>query len=200
MLATTQSASMWSWLRLGDRPDPAEVSDRVRSPAQGMGACMLEELMALAAAGGTALVGAMATDAWEAARSGVARLLGRDDRRRVEVIEGQLEEDAALVRGAGAEGDQVREELAPAWGRRLAKVLQDNPGAAEELRILVERVHAQVPPQQQAWIQHVTATRGGTAFGQQGTGGQHVYYYGTGATGGRPDQAGDPKPDGPGSR
>jgi hypothetical protein len=162
---------------------------------------MLEEFMALAAAGGTALVGAMATDAWEAARSGVARLLGRDDKRRVEVIEAQLEDDAALVRGAGAGGDQVREELAPAWGRRLAAVLQDNPGAAEELRILVERVRAQVPPQQQAWIQHVTATQGGTTFGQQGSGGQHVYYYGTpGATGGRPDQAGDPEPDGPGPR
>jgi hypothetical protein len=159
---------------------------------------MLEEIAALAAAGGATLVGAMATDAWEAARSGVARLLSRNDRRRAEVVEAQLEEDAALVRGAGEDGDQVREELAPAWGRRLAAVLQENPGAADELRVLVERLRAEVPPQQQAWIQHVTATQGGTAFGQQGTGGQHIHYYGTsGASGVRPAQPGDPEPDEP---
>lgn len=157
--------------------------------------------MALAAAGGAALVGAMATDAWEAARSGVARLLGRDDQRRTEVIEAQLDEDAALVRSTGEDSDQVRGELAPAWGRRLAALLQDNPEAAEELRILVKRIRTQVPPQQQAWIQHITATQGGTAFGQQGPGGQHIHYHGTpGAAGARPAQAGDPDTDEPGPR
>lgn len=156
---------------------------------------MLEEILALAAAGGTALVGAMATDAWESARSGVARLLGRDDQRQSEVIKAQLDEDAALVRGAGEDGDQVRGELAPVWGRRLAALLQDNPGAADELRILVKGVRSQVPPQQQAWIQHVTATLGGTAFGQQGPGGQHIHYHDrSDEAGAQPAEASDHEP------
>lgn len=38
-----------------------------------------EALSGLAAAGGTALVGAVATDAWHSARTGFARLLGRGE-------------------------------------------------------------------------------------------------------------------------
>src|SRR6266516_97772 len=41
----------------------------------GYDAVLAEMLEALAATGGTAVVAAMATDAWESARSGVARLL-----------------------------------------------------------------------------------------------------------------------------
>jgi hypothetical protein len=38
---------------------------------------MVDELVELARAAGTALVGAMATDVWQVARSGMARLFGR---------------------------------------------------------------------------------------------------------------------------
>lgn len=158
---------------------------------------MLEEILALAAAGGTAVVGAMATDAWESARSGVARLLGREDRGRAEIIEAQLDADDSLVRGAGEDVDQVRRELALVWGRRLAVLLKDNPEAADKLRVLVECVQTQVPSQQQAWIQHLTATEGGTAFGQQGSGGQHIHYHGTSdPAGAQRAEYGDTEPNG----
>lgn len=84
-----------------------------------------------------------------------------------------------------------------AWPRYCRTI----PAAADELRILVERVRAQVPRQQQACTQHVTATRAGTVIGHQGTGDQRLHYYGTpDATDGRPDQGGGPEPDRSGQR
>lgn len=113
---------------------------------------MLEEILALAAAGGAALVGAMATDAWEFTRSRVASLFGRGDARRTEAIEGQLEEDAGMLERT-ADTDQARQDLLPVWRRRLADYLSQDPEAAEGLRELVEQVQAKLPAQQQAWVQ-----------------------------------------------
>ena len=140
---------------------------------------MLEEAVeAIVTAAGSAMVGAMATDAWDEAKSLVARLLGRGDSRRVEAMTVQLEEDATLVAKSGNNViDAVRAELVPVWRRRLADFIEANPEAASELQAFVERVEAQLPARQQAWFrQYNQASSGGTVIAHQGTGTQRIYY------------------------
>ena len=59
-----------------------------------------EALLALAAAGGTALVEAVTTDAWLATKSGFLRLSVLGDRSREAVIEQQLERTRAALKAA----------------------------------------------------------------------------------------------------
>lgn len=103
---------------------------------------MLEEaLAALAATGGSALVQAATTDAWEKAKSGFARLLGRGDKRRTEVIEGRLENTRAeLVPLTGAGLTRAREVMAAEWTTRLRDTLEEDPDAAESLRVLLDEL------------------------------------------------------------
>lgn len=118
---------------------------------------MLEEsLTALAAAGGGAVVAAMATDAWQVTRDGVVRLF----RGRAEV-EGRLDEDAALVAGA-EDPDGARQALVPAWALRLRALLTEHPECAEELRALIRDT-----PGGQHSVQHNTAHDNGRVFGVQ---------------------------------
>ncbi|MCT4354259.1 hypothetical protein M5362_14080 [Streptomyces sp. Je 1-79] len=118
---------------------------------------MLEEsLTALAAAGGGAVVAAMATDAWQVTRDGVVRLF----RGRAEV-EGRLEEDAALVAGAENAGE-ARQALVPAWALRLGALLAEHPEYADELRALIRDT-----PGAQHSVQHNTAHGNGRVFGVQ---------------------------------
>ncbi|WP_185923734.1 hypothetical protein [Streptomyces sp. WAC05374] len=128
-----------------------------------------EALMALAGAGATALIGAMATDAWQGARGGIVRLFGRDNQGRGAVVAAQLDEDAALVgRADPAEEDHVREDLVPVWRRRLVVLLEEQPEAEEDLRGLVERVRGGLPDERRTWVQHNTARDNGTLFAVQG--------------------------------
>ncbi|GGR70202.1 hypothetical protein [Streptomyces roseolus] len=97
---------------------------------------MLEDqIVALAASGGAAVVAAMATDAWQPTREGVARLF----RRQGAEVEGRLDEDAALVAAAedGEAADAARQALAPGWALRLRTLLAAHPEYAEELRTLL---------------------------------------------------------------
>jgi hypothetical protein len=104
---------------------------------------LAEALMALASAGGTALVSAMVTDGWEEVRGRFARLLGRGDAPETEAAAARLEQSrAALAASAGAE--LVRAEQEIAWRTRLADFLEHDPGAAQELGALVADVQAQV--------------------------------------------------------
>ncbi|MFE7772622.1 hypothetical protein ACFU5O_01715 [Streptomyces sp. NPDC057445] len=114
---------------------------------------LTEGLAALAAAGGTALVGAMATDAWQSARDGFARLLGRGGSE--EVIAGQIEADAGVVeRAEAAEREQAREDLARTWQRRMTDFLREHPESEQELRELIGQVRAELPKGQQAAAQN----------------------------------------------
>jgi hypothetical protein len=101
------------------------------------------ELVALAQAAGQAVVSAAATDAWAQVRRGVARLLGRGDPGRVAVAERRLDEACGqLTCLSGDELDAARAALAVAWQARLADLLDDDPGVAEDLRALVAQVRA----------------------------------------------------------
>ncbi|MET9435921.1 hypothetical protein [Streptomyces sp. NPDC006551] len=92
---------------------------------------LAESLTALAAAGGGAVVAAMATDAWQVTRDGVVQLFrGREG------VAARLEEDAALVEGA-EDPDGVRQALLPAWVVRLGALLAEHPEYQDELRRLI---------------------------------------------------------------
>jgi hypothetical protein len=106
----------------------------------------------LAGAGGSALVGAMATDAWQAARSGVARLFRRGGPERQSAIEAQLDGNAALVVQA-EDAAAVRRSLVPVWRLQLEALLRQCPEVEEELRALVVQVREALPPPQQSWVQ-----------------------------------------------
>lgn len=97
-----------------------------------------EALAALAAAGGTALVSAMATDGWTSAKQGFARLLGRGQPEQQEVAERRLERSRQeLAVRSGTELEQARIEQEAAWRLRLSDLLEDDPAAEAELRALV---------------------------------------------------------------
>lgn len=122
---------------------------------------LAESLVALATAGSTALVGAMATDAWQATRSGLLRLFGRgtpcaqDD---PPPLAAQLDGDAALVAGV-EDAELARQNLLPSWRLRLEEFLRARaPEAAEELRELTERTTAALPRAEQHWVQHIVPT------------------------------------------
>lgn len=131
---------------------------------------MLGELAAgLAGAGGTALVGAMATDAWQVTRSGVARLFGRGGADRQTAIEAQLDGNAALVAQA-RDPDEVRQSLVPVWRLQLEALLREHPDVVEELRALVAQVRKALPAPQQTWVQTNIARDQAT---------QHIVQHGT---------------------
>ncbi len=104
---------------------------------------MSDSVAWLAAAGGTALVGAAATDAWQTARSGFARLLGRGDGNRELTVATRLDHMAArLTEQSDREREQVRQELVTAWTARLSDFLEERPELATELRELIGRLRA----------------------------------------------------------
>ncbi|MEU0991858.1 hypothetical protein [Streptomyces sp. NPDC005953] len=137
---------------------------------------LAEALTALAGAGGTALVGAMATDVWSGARAGVVQLFGRDDPDRPAAIETQLDNDADTVTALAEQGraDRVREELALLWTLRLTRLLEQQPEAEGPLRELVDRLRDERPSTSTTWQQTNTARDGSTQFAVQG--GNVVYH------------------------
>ncbi|MBQ0867094.1 MULTISPECIES: hypothetical protein [Streptomyces] len=128
---------------------------------------MIDSMAALAAAASTALVGAMATDTWQAARDGLLRVVGRGPEDEPAGLAAQLDEEAALV-SAAQDAASARQNLLPAWQLRLEHFLRTRPEAADDLHELTRRLTDALPDTQQNWVQHVTARDHGQAFGVQG--------------------------------
>ncbi|MEU9048663.1 MULTISPECIES: hypothetical protein [unclassified Kitasatospora] len=106
---------------------------------------MLEEaLLALATAGGTAVVQAAGTQAWDGLRARVARLLSREDGERERVELERLDRTASALQAStsvGAEQDRLCQQVA--WQTRFESLLEGVAGAereraAAELRALVQ--------------------------------------------------------------
>ncbi|MBO0883329.1 MAG: hypothetical protein J2P17_23935, partial [Mycobacterium sp.] len=96
---------------------------------------LAEALAALASAGGTAVVSAMATDGWAAVRTRTARLFGRGDATREAAAAKRLERvRAELDKLSGAELAQARAQQEAAWATRLADLLEEQPESESELR------------------------------------------------------------------
>jgi len=104
---------------------------------------LAESLMALAALAGNTVVAAATTDAWEAARRGFARLLGRGDPKQEQLAEQRLEETRQQL--TGADSEQARAALAERWAGRLADLLEEAPGVEADLRALVQEIQAALP-------------------------------------------------------
>jgi hypothetical protein len=140
---------------------------------------MVADWIAVAAsAGGKALIGAAASDAWQTARDGMVKLFARGGKRRAEVVRDHLDRDVAVIEAADpGERDEVRAQLLPGWQVRLADLLEEFPEVREDLRAWVEQVSAQLPVAQTSWVQNVTATASG-ANAQGAMFGNVINYYG----------------------
>ncbi|HEV2252807.1 MAG TPA: hypothetical protein VGS06_06400 [Streptosporangiaceae bacterium] len=103
-------------------------------------------LEALAALVGNTVVAAATTDAWEACRRGLARVLGSGDAKKAELAEQRLAEThKQLTTAEGADLERARAAAEAQWTTRLADLLEEDPGVEAELRSLVEEVRALLP-------------------------------------------------------
>lgn len=98
-------------------------------------------LIALASAGGTAVVSAMATDGWNTLRSGVVTLWRqfRPD------SAGELERDldttrSTLLAAPASDAEQVRQALQSAWQGRMLTLFLEDPAAAAAFEALLSRL------------------------------------------------------------
>lgn len=106
---------------------------------------LAENLMALASLAGTTVVAAAVTDAWETTRQGVARLLGRGDTDRDELVKRRLDETRSqLTTATEADLQQARTVLAAQWVTRLADLLDEHPETEAELQALVAQIQAEL--------------------------------------------------------
>ncbi|MGW2651250.1 NB-ARC domain-containing protein [Streptomyces sp. NPDC001393] len=97
---------------------------------------MEAELGTLAAQGATALVGLMVTDAWLKMKHGSRRFTRWLSRRAEHGELDALREELATAGESCGEEDTAN-RVAADWERRLLRILEDDPGAAEELRRLL---------------------------------------------------------------
>ncbi|WP_199546129.1 hypothetical protein [Streptomyces sp. N35] len=115
---------------------------------------LVEGLIAVAAAGGGAIVQAAGTDAWAAIRSGIARILGRGEEGREQAELERLDQTRAELEsaGAGAESERVQTVLVTRWQTRLEVLLEQLPveerqEVAAELQALVQQAQDRAPVQ-----------------------------------------------------
>lgn len=126
----------------------------------------------LVATAANTLVAAAATDAWTAARQRFAPLFARS--RPDPAVSRRLDATRGRLMAASADDVvRVRAELADQWAVRLRDLLDDAPGLAEILRVLVAEIQAELPADALAsgyWVSagrdiSVRADRGSVAAG-----------------------------------
>ncbi len=138
----------------------------------------------LALSGATAVVAAMATDAWQATRRGMARLFSRGGGA-VPAVEAQLDGDAEIVE-RDEDTDGARQDLVGPWRRRLLALLRQFPEAQADLMVLIEQIRGELPQAEQNWVQANLARGHGIVNAvQHGT--QYTFYMDSGNPEGRPE-------------
>ncbi|MFD6190669.1 hypothetical protein [Streptomyces sp. NPDC060275] len=108
---------------------------------------MEAELVALIGTGATTVVGLMVTDAWGQVKQRVVGLFGSETG--ADGVAGELEESRAVLVAADgtAAEDDLRSDVTASVRLRLRRLLEEDPGAAEELRRLVDELaYAARPP------------------------------------------------------
>ncbi|MFI6081793.1 hypothetical protein ACIBBB_12580 [Streptomyces sp. NPDC051217] len=126
---------------------------------------MEAELVALAAAGATALVQQMATDGWTAARDRVVAFFADRGSTTPESVEQDLETGRAeLVAAQHHEDEGLMADVQSEWRARLRRALVADPAAAAELRALLDELTPTTPSTYQAPDVHNTIS-GATVHG-----------------------------------
>lgn len=98
-------------------------------------------------AAGTALVGAMATDAWQQARAAAVAWWRQSRGEPADEVAAALDADRDRLRAARAAGDEAAElALVGAWRSHLQHALTGNPEAAVGLRRLLADLEPLVEP------------------------------------------------------
>ncbi|KUJ37783.1 hypothetical protein AB0N87_36155 [Streptomyces sp. NPDC093228] len=93
----------------------------------------------IALAAGTALVSAIAADAWQGARTGMVALWRRVRPEQAEAVDAELAETRAQVLAARQTGEADTEQaLVADWQMRIQALLRSNPAVADELRQLLD--------------------------------------------------------------
>jgi hypothetical protein len=120
----------------------------------------------------SAVVSALATDAWQQARDAMVRLWRQARPAHVPAIEADLDDTHAEI--AAAPGDAAEQALVADWELKLRRLVAADPGVALELRrVLDEELTPLLPPAEQERIrvvQNITAdapgaVAQGVAFG-----------------------------------
>jgi hypothetical protein len=103
---------------------------------------------------GTALVSAMATDAWQQVRAAAVTWWRRVHPEQADTVVKELADVRAQVLAARQGGDRDTEQaLAGSWQVRLQQLVREDPSLADELRrVLDEELTPALPPAEQAQI------------------------------------------------
>ncbi|SCE91486.1 hypothetical protein GA0070607_3159 [Micromonospora coriariae] len=143
---------------------------------------MAVELLAAAA---SALVGAMATDAWGWAKTSFAQLFGNSDRTHAEAAERRLEASRTELEGlSGEELLSARSRVEAAWQARLGDLVEDAPEVAMRLESLVKEATARVSQTRTGSIQQHAVAFDNAQQAVQGQGVQtNTFGGGSGAAG-----------------
>jgi hypothetical protein len=107
---------------------------------------MEQEIIDLARSAGATVVTLMATDGWQRARDGIARLWNRVQPERTDSIVGEIEttrDDLLLARQAG--DNETERELSDEWAGRLRRMLVADPHAVAALRDLLSDLEEALP-------------------------------------------------------
>ncbi|MFF3439604.1 hypothetical protein [Streptosporangium sp. NPDC002721] len=117
-----------------------------------------ELLVALASAGATAIVSSVTSDAWQALRDRVARILGRGDDQR-EVIQGEVMDEvrAAILQASGSDRPAIVAAQRERVSALLVEAMAGDPVAAEETRSLIAEFAPTVDIESVSGDQHAHA-------------------------------------------
>lgn len=114
----------------------------------------------IVAAAGSALVGAIATDAWQQARDSFVRLWRRVHPRHAGQVEAELTELHEQILLARVDGDADTEQaLEAVWQLKLQELLSSEPTLAGELQLILEQVLTPaLTPQRQERVAKIIMT------------------------------------------
>ena len=106
---------------------------------------------------GTALIGAMVTDAWQQTRTAVVAWWRKVHPGRADAVGAELDTARAQVLAARERGDEDTEQaLACAWRLRLQQLLDQDPAAGPGLqRLLEEHLTPALPAAEQGRVQQI---------------------------------------------
>ena len=111
-----------------------------------------DALVAVVAAGGSAFVGAVATDAWASARTGLLALFSRAGHPEEAPARWADEMSAELAASPADRRAALEERWAQTWRQRLSDLVDEQPQLDAPLREWAEQVRARLPEARQSWV------------------------------------------------